>query len=279
MTTSGIVHIHWKPGLETDMLGYLVYSANDAKHTFIPVSTDVVADTAFTDSITLATLTKHIYYKVVALDKNRNPSAFSDALELRRPDRVPPVAPVFNNFRLTDSTVVLNWVKSSSSDLASQILYRREKGKDWIPLATLSVFYDSYIDYQPKKQAWYEYSLEAVDSSGLHSQKSFPVNVRIYDSGKRRDISEVNVIKSSDEKSLFLSWKYSEKGDFWFLIYRSVDGREMMSYKTVKSDQSSFTDTSLKKGMYQYAIKVVYQDGGESQAVKSGRISVDPSVK
>ena len=277
--TSGIVHLHWRVGKEPDLMGYLVYSANNASHIFTPVTRDFLADTTFADSITLATLTKHIYYKVVAFDKNRNPSPYSDVLELKRPDKVPPVTPVFNNFQLTDSTVVLNWVLSSSDDVASQILYRREKGKDWVPYAKLAVKINSYIDTDVKKHAWYEYSIESIDAAGLHSQKSFPLNVRIYDSGKRPAVQKLNVTKSSDGKSLQISWKYFEKGDFWFIIYRSVNGNDMMTYKNLKADLHSFNDNNLTKGSYQYSVKAVYKDGGESQIINSVPLNFIPTEK
>lgn len=93
--SSGIVHLTWKLGNEKDLMGYLVYAANDLKHTFVPVTKDFIADSTFTDSITLKTLTREIYYEIVAFDKNRNPSHYSDALELKRPDKIAPVAPVF----------------------------------------------------------------------------------------------------------------------------------------------------------------------------------------
>jgi fibronectin type 3 domain-containing protein len=277
--TSGIVHIHWKRGEEPDLMGYLVYSANDSKHIFTPVTKDFLADNTFADSINLATLTKHIYYKVVAFDKNRNPGVYSDALELKRPDKVSPVAPVFNDFQLTDSTVVLRWITSNSDDVASQILYRREKGKDWVSYAKLTVKINSFIDHAVKKQTWYEYSLEAIDDAGLHSQKSFPVNVRTYDSGRRRDISAFIVTKSPDGKSLQLSWKYSEKGDYWFIIYRSINGKELMTYKNLSLDQHSLTDSNLTTGTYKYSIKAVYKDGGESRQLMSATIEFTPLEK
>ena len=130
-----------------------------------------------------------------------------------------------------------------------------------------------------KKLTWYEYCLEAVDDAGLHSPKSFPMNVRVYDSGKRIDIQNFTVTKSQDGKSLELSWKYGEKGDYWFVLFRSIDGKEMMTYKSLSADQHSFTDANLKRAAYQYAIKAVYKDGGESQQVKSTKVEFVPSAK
>jgi hypothetical protein len=274
--STGVVHLKWNLGKEEDLMGYLVYSANDPKHTFVPISKDFLVDSTFADSITLKTLTKHIYYKVVAFDKNRNPSAYSDALELKRPDKIAPVSPVFNKFLITDTSVVLNWVNSTSNDVVSQVLYRREKDKAWESYAKLETNINTYIDRKVKKQAWYEYSLEAVDDAGLHSPKSFPLSVRVYDSGKRPDIQNFTITKSQDGKSLMLSWKYAAKGDYWFIILRSVTGKELMTYKSLSASQHSLNDTNLIKGTYQYSIKAVYKDGGESQQVKTVKVDFNP---
>jgi fibronectin type 3 domain-containing protein len=277
--TSGIVHLKWELGNEPDLMGYLVYKANDLSHPFTVVSNDFVVTNAFTDSITVLTLTKKVYYKIVAFDRNRNPSKYSDALELIRPDMIAPVSPVFTDFLVTDTSVFLKWVNSSSEDVISQILYRRERGKEWEPYIKLGLNVNSFNDTMVNKQTWYEYALEAVDATGLHSKKSFPMNVRIYDSGRRKEITNFNLTKSQDGKSLKLNWKYSGNGDYWFVIYRSVDGNNMMTYKNIKSDQQSFTDTNLKKGIYQYALKAVYKDGGESQLLKSAATDFNPSGK
>ena len=123
------------------------------------------------------------------------------------------------------------------------------------------------------------YKIVAVDDAGLHSDKSFPLNVKVYDSGIRPAIQNFTVIKSSDGKSLQLSWEYPEKGDYWFIIYRSVDGKDLMMYKNLSSDQHSFTDNNLTKGTYLYSIKAVYKDGGESQPMKSRLVNFVPSEK
>jgi len=277
--TAGLVHLKWNMGKEEDLMGYLVYAANAPDHKFIPVSRDFVADSAYTDSITLKTLTKHIYYKVVAFDKNRNPSPYSDVLELKRPDKVAPVSPVFTKFLVTDTSVVLNWATSTSNDVVTQQLYRREKGQDWQPYTKLEVTANSYVDHHVKKLTWYEYCLEAIDDAGLHSPKSFPLNVRVYDSGKRPDIENLTVVKSQDGKSLILSWRYTETGNYWFEVYRSVDGKDFMTIKSLSADQHTFTDGNLKKASYQYAIKAVYKDGGESQQMKSVKTVFIPSAK
>ena len=274
----GAVKLSWHQGKENDIDGYRIYRSNAIDHVFSPISS-TIADTVFQDTITLRTLTKKVFYKIVAVDKNKNNSPYSDILELKRPDIVPPVAPVINNFFSGDRSMDFNWICSSSEDVVKQILYRRTKDQEWKVIAQLERNVNSYRDTLVERNNWYEYSLEAVDDAGLHSDKSFPLNVKVYDSGKRPAVQNLNVTKSSDGKSLQISWKYSEKGDFWFIIYRSVNGKDMMTYKNLKADLHSFTDNNLTKGSYQYSVKTVYKDGGESQIINSVPLNFIPTEK
>jgi fibronectin type 3 domain-containing protein len=274
----GAVKLSWHQGKENDIEGYRIYRANAKDQTYNPISS-TIPDTLFQDTITLNTLTKHIYYKIVAVDRNKNNSPYSDILELKRPDIVPPVAPVIDDFKSGDKTMQIHWVCSSSEDVVNQILYRRTKDQEWKVIAQLAQKINIYRDTLVERNNWYEYSLEAVDDAGLHSDKSFPLNVKVYDSGIRPPVQDFNVVKSPDGKSLLLTWKYSEKGDYSFVIYRSVNGKDMMTYLNAKGDQRSITDSSLTKGTILYSIKVVYKDGGESQIISSAQVNFLPSEK
>ena len=53
----------------------------------------------------------------------------------------------------------------------------------------------------------------------------------------------------------------------------------MMIYKNLKSDQHMFTDNNLTKGSYQYSIKAIYKDGGESQIINSVPVNYVPLEK
>lgn len=271
----GAVKLSWNQGKEKDIEGYRIYRANAKDHVFNPISS-TVPDTVFQDTITLNTLTKHVYYEIVAVDRNKNNSPYSDILELKRPDIVHPVAPVIDDFKSGDKSMEIRWVISSSEDVVKQILYRRTKDQDWKIIAQLEQKINSYRDTLVERNNWYEYSMEAVDDAGLHSEKSFPLNVKVYDSGIRPPVQNFNVIKSPDGKSLQLSWKYSEKGEYWFVIYHSVNGNDMMTYQNLRSDQRSFEDNNLIKGTYKYSIKVVFKDGGESMMLKPSSASILP---
>ncbi len=272
--TTGIVKIQWKLGKERDLMGYLIYMANAKDHTFNPIVNDFVVDSTFTDSISLNTLTEKIYYRLVAVDKNKNPSAYSEILELKKPDKIPPVAPVFINFLVSDTTVTLRWAPSSSADAVGQTLYKREVGQEWTEVAKLNKDKGDFIDTKVKKTTWYEYSLVATDDDGRRSERSFPLKVRVYDSGVRKKIDSFSANLDPDKKSISLNWKYSMKGDYYFLIYRSFNGSGLQMYRQVTSDKAFVADTNVSKGVYEYALKAVYKDGGQSMLSNNVKVEV-----
>ncbi|HEY5748085.1 MAG TPA: fibronectin type III domain-containing protein [Chryseolinea sp.] len=272
--TTGIVHVKWTLGKERDLMGYLVYRANAKDHKFVPITKNFIADSTFTDSLSLKTLTEKIYYRIVAFDKNKNPSAYSDMLELKKPDKVAPVAPVFIKFVVSDTTVALSWVASNSADATTQTLYRREPGGVWTEVARLKKDSTRFTDTKVKKLTWYEYTLIANDDDGNRSERSFPLKVRVYDSGMRQKIEGFLAKVNTDKKSVGLSWKYPATGDYYFLVYRSVNGSGLEMYQQVAGDKYAFADTNVPKGTYEYAVKAIYRDGGQSLITKNMKVEI-----
>ena len=180
--TAGKILIKVKPNIEKDFIGYQLLKANAADHEFSVVTEtfrDSLGRSMFTlkDSTTLNTLTKKIYYKVIAFDSHYNQSVPSKVIELKKRDTIPPVSPLITNFAVTDSTVVVTFVNSGSEDAVSNFLLRREVGK---------VKYDTvfnnknrqvtrFIDKKIIGGREYEYTMTAKDDGGLSSK----INKRI----------------------------------------------------------------------------------------------------
>src|SRR6056297_3068879 len=99
----GVVTLKLENKPENDLMGYRLYKANYPDHEPSVIFEGFVDDdtlqdeipTAFTDTVTLNTLTPRIYYKIKALDFNFNQSGFSEMMVIERPDTIPPTAPVF----------------------------------------------------------------------------------------------------------------------------------------------------------------------------------------
>jgi hypothetical protein len=275
--TSGIVRLRWRWNKEMDLQGYNVYASNNA-HTFYVLNSSYITDTSFVDTITIKTLTRHIYYRLCAFDKAGNPSPYSKILDLTKPDIVPPVAPVINHFLVTDSSVVLRWALSSSEDVAKQIIWRKEKDEpEWILLDSLKKDSSTYVDRRVQKLKEYDYSITAIDSSGLFSEHSFPLHARVYDNGKRKGIESLQINIAADH-TIRLQWIYGQASQqqIRFIIYRNYNNSGLEMYKSVAGDKNEFIDTMpAGKGDYQYAVKVVSNDGGASELMSTQTIKYE----
>ncbi len=275
----GIVSLHWTANKEEDIKGYKVYFANAADHVFAQVTTEPDSLTYFTDSINLKTLTKDIWYKLVAVDENNNHSDFSAPVKLRKPDIVPPAAPVGTNVKLHDKSVDIDWIQSSSNDAAGYIVYRQPvKGEKMIVARVKhNPSYSSFhfTDSTLKTNQSYLYSAETIDEDSLHSAASVPVQVNIHSIKERPAISTLQAVYNSTSKTIQLNWQYDAEGDYFFIIYRASGDEPLQRLQSVNKDSKKFNDVSTVSGRkYSYAIQAVFRDENGNTKL-SGVISVE----
>lgn len=267
--TTSVVHLNWNLGKEPDLQGYRVYYSNSPDHEFSNITPQILKDTIFLDTIQKRTLSKHIYYRIAAVDNNYNHSKLSPWIKVKRLDVIAPVAPIFSAIEVLDTAVVLKWINSSSDDVQSQYLYRKMQGEsEWTLLNKYEnhPFPTVFLDRNFEKKIFYEYKLQALDSSGLKSEFSPIGSVRTYDNGLRKGVTEFTLLFDKEKGKNVLNWKYEEKGEYQFWIYRSVKNQPITKYKVVKGDSRMFEEEVQNGGnnQYQYAVKVVYKNGGES---------------
>lgn len=183
--TVGKITIKIKPNTEKDFMGYQLLKANARDHEFsvvLETFRDSMGHNTFTmyDSTTLNTLSKNIFYKVIAFDTHFNQSVASKIIELKRRDTIPPISPLITGFGITDSTVVISFVNSGSEDAISNVLLRRENSKDkFMPIFTNK---DSditrYVDKNIVGGRQYEYAMIAKDDAGLSSKISRSITLK-----------------------------------------------------------------------------------------------------
>ena len=266
--TAGIVRITWDMGKERDLLGYRIFNANAPDHEFAGAATEMILDTFFRDSITLKTLSKHIYYKIVAVDNNLNSSEYSPILELSKPDIIPPVPPVILNFLVTDSTVAFNWAKSASEDVSKQIVYRRlKKEATWTPLSTLDKTTNKFMDTHFAFNQDYLYSIQSIDSSDLASEKSFPLAIHTPNISSKalRPVTNLKATPTNNN-SIKLTWQNPTRPILpinAILIYRSTTTPS--EWELISTTEGfTFEDPIRTNTKVKYAIKVRYQGGATS---------------
>ncbi len=266
--STGLVHLRWRLGPEPNIIGYRIVWSNDPSHEFSMLTNEAIPDTMFVDSISLNTLTRSIYYKVIAVNARKIFSKPSAMLSLRRPDIVPPESPIFTDVRVTDSTVSLVWNPSRSPDVRNHLLSRRGPDEGhWTLLASLGRNVDAYVDHKVVQRTTYEYQIEAVDSTGLHSRPSPVVTARPYDTGVRPEVVNLKAEKDPKTKQITLTWQYhsARNEKFWFVIYRGVGSGALLELGSVDSAQRLYRDDRASAaGSYRYAVKVKGEGGLES---------------
>ncbi len=265
---NGIVHLHWKLGPEPNVIGYRVLWANDPNHEFSQRVNRPLPDTTFVDSVNIHTLSHYIYYRVAAVSDRYIQSPLSEILSLRRPDVVPPASPVFLDVHVTDESVRLHWAPSPSDDVAKQVLMRRTQGEEgWRVLGTLGKSETVYLDTLVSQKVVYEYQIEAVDSSGLHSAPSPAVQGRPYDTGVREPVTDLVAAYEKKTKEVLVRWKYStpRKEKYWFVVYRSENQSPLMEYSSTPGSAREFRDLRVKASdSYRYSIRVKAEGGAQS---------------
>lgn len=265
--STGKVHLSWDPGNEPDILGYQVYYAHDPSHDFTQATRGPWSESAYTDTVSIKTLTEKIYYKVMAVDWVHNYSEFSDILELKKPDIIPPTTPVFSNYEVTKEGIQMEWIPSSSKDVVRHELLKRSGAGDWQFLVAIEsdTVSSNYLDDMVQADSIYSYTLQAIDDDSNRSQKATPLKLRMVDFSKKPPVDSLVTSIDKEEQAIILNWKYPYPGEYRFVIYRAVNGSDFVSYQSVDKTGERFIDHNVQlDNTYEYSIRVFYEDGKKS---------------
>jgi hypothetical protein len=273
----GHVHLSWNRNTEEDLKGYKVYFANSNEHVYSQVTIQPTSDTVYTDSITLRTLTKTIWYKVVAVDENNNHSPYSLPVSLRKPDIVPPVPPLASKIRVDTGGVQVDWIQSPSEDVVGYIVYRKEKNAGWIAIghfkhdSTKKSFHFTDASLKPFQD--YSYCAEAVDEDSLHSAKSTPVNAAVKTIPDLPPLKTLTATYDTKVKQVQLKWQFNDNGSYFFVLYKATGSDPLARFHSAdsKTDQYSDNVDNNMNGNIRYAIQVLYKD-------KRGRTQISEPV-
>lgn len=274
--TSGKVTLTWQANTERDLWGYHVYYANQADHDFLPVTGDMIADTTYAYTISLKNLTEKMYFRVMAIDQNYALSKASETLELTKPDKIAPVAPVFHDYLVSEKGIELKWAKSSSTDAQEQVLMRRKIGqKEWEKLADLPKNTEGYLDTKIESQTAYEYWIYCRDDAGLQSPKSRTLVVQSMLVDTRSKID--NLQGKPKDATVQLTWQYTA-AEATYKIFRITETAKLKEIGNVgKGQPMVFEDTQVERGKtYRYAVKAFHADGKTSQLAQSEVIKMNP---
>ncbi len=275
--STGLVYLFWEENQEEDLGGYHVFYANsiDAEYSKLTNSAELEIN-EYVDSIYIMTLTKDIYYKLMAIDFRGNQSEYSEPLKLTRPDLIPPNPPVFKMCKQEIDRTQINFTSSSSDDAIGSFLQRSTNLSDWETIDSTdkkgetSLFYDTTAICA---QA-YNYRLYSSDDSGLISY-SDTISLSCIDSGKRPLIQDFTL--EQQENKIILKWDY----DFYttvksVLIYREENGDKLRKIEQLWKDEitaenrRSYVDEDVERGTsYSYKVILRFDDNGFTMSNQS----------
>lgn len=266
--SKGHVTLYWNKNREKDLKGYYVYFANDPDHEFSQITKVMLTDTVFRDTITLKSLTKRVFYKVVSMDEHFNHSPFSSMASVKRPDIIPPIVPLITHVTVKDSTATLQWQSSPSNDVVEYRLYRREQGKEW-EIAKVykeaEIMQRSFVD-NLRTERTYEYAIEVTDDGGLKSERSPIRTAKALRPLLLAEAPQPTVTYIEESKKNRISWKYTAQGSCQYLIYRSKTKGPLTLVGVVRDAQINFIyDKPTDGKAFAYQIKAVYTDGRQTK--------------
>lgn len=276
----GVVELFWDHSPEVDVRGYRIAYANQADHEFVQRTPTPVKENYFRDSIPIRTLTRKIYYKVLAEDYSGNRSEYTGVLELTRPDVIPPVTPVLTDARQDTESIYIHWSPSPSDDVWMYRIFRKQQEDElWELLKILEApeaeggiqFTDTP---EPSPQP-YQYAIEAIDEAGNASELSRKVTFRMR--GKAVPEIPINFTARYDEDSrqVLLQWESDTSLPHNVTLLKSVDDSPLLPLTTLVSTETSYFDRRFRAGsVITYAVRLQLEDGRQSQPSQSVMIEI-----
>lgn len=176
--TESAIQLKWAPPPNMDgskpsaIDGYNIYRSEQPEvFPSTPINPLPVKQTEFEDH--RFQFNKTYYYAVTTIGSLRKPfaeSLRSKVLRLETRDVFPPVPPKDLNALFEKGMVILLWAPSSSSDVAGYRITRQEQGATTSQLLQQELITSlSFRDHNIELGKLYEYSIQAIDTSGNES--------------------------------------------------------------------------------------------------------------
>jgi len=250
---------------ETDVKGYKILKSNALHEEFVQINNEFAREPVYKDKLNLKTLSRTIYYSVVATDKRYNNSNKCTPIEVKRPDTIAPVKPIITDLEMKQNGIKVNWINSSSEDVKYYVLYRSTeqqtnevKIKEWPTKDSLKAFMDTTVI----AGEGYKYRLLVSDEDDNISVSNNPYIK--FETGYRKKMTGIKFEVDRTAKFIKLKWNENGKDIEKLVIYRAKQGAQLTIVKTLSGKETEFKDLAPSMGnIYEYRIKPVYTDGAE----------------
>lgn len=262
VSDKGLVTLRWKANREEDLQGYRVFRGNDPATEFMEVTHSIVSDTSYTDTVPMNVLNKKIYYRLTAVDRNYNNSAYSRILSVTRPDHIAPAPAIIQQTSVQPTLLRLSWDTSVSEDVA-ELELRRCLLPDTTGqvIASLKSTESTYEDRGVVQGNKYRYILITIDSAGNQSRDHS--GDIFFETGVRPAVNHLLASVDREKKVITLEWKSSGEPEK-VIVYRRKNKEPLTQYKTLAGSAITFADDGRNvstNNTYYYRVQPVYPGG------------------
>ena len=272
MDTTGLITIQWDKNIEPDLQGYRIFKSNNPNVEFSEVTAETFLMQKYTDTITSVNLNKKIYYKIQAEDQRYNRSLFSKILVIDKPDIIAPSPPVFKKYVVTEEGIRLNWIPSSSTDVAAHMLYRKngnESETNWEEIAVLTSIKDTtFLDSDELIRGLYNYTMIAKDSASLESSPSRPISIKWKGQIPNEKELKFSGTVNRELRFINLTWRIKDFNISEYRLFKGSNEDGLKLYKTFDGNSKFYNDVALEiNSNYIYGLQLIMSDG-QTTAIK-----------
>lgn len=266
--SSGLVLLSWDRINDETMRAYKVFMANQKDHTFIQIAGDAIQDTFCFVGVTLNTLTEKVFFKVIAVDNANNYSPYSEIIEVKRPDILPPMAVTFLKSSVNNSIVSLIWSESGSPDIDKYRIFRSPLNiEKWELLRELKANYGgndwSFMDTILSGGDW-KYMVISVDDDGLVSTPSFMPTVYVPKTIIKHRSPVLTIAQNTNTNEFILNWTGDQTNLSHWILYKDEGNSIYSMWRSVSASENTLTIfEKLSKGT-SIKIQAAYNDNSSS---------------
>lgn len=270
--TLGIIRLGWTKNLEEDLGGYRVFRSHDPKAEFNEVTKTILRGEIYSDTIPINVLNKKIYYKLLAEDQRHNRSMFSEVFIIEKPDIISPTPPLLKNYNVETNGIKIDWIPSSSPDVASHIIYRKNRSIPDMPWEKLSESFSArdstFFDTALKDPGSYNYTIIAKDSTGLESSPARPIHVIWNGKILQENSIKFSGIVNRELRLIILKWNVKDERVLEYKLYRGTNSQRLKLYKILDGTATGYNDMGMDiNSDYSYGLQPILS-GGRTSMIK-----------
>lgn len=267
--TNGIVTITWDRNTEKDLMGYKVFRAQKKGEELVPLVDSIWYGTKFRDTLSLKMLNKRSYYAVTALDTRFNQSAKSVLVEVKKPEVIPPSPAVISKFKVEGTSVTLNWIASSDSDVVSHAVYRKISGDTSKPVMVRTFpgkDTTSYTDKGLTGGKKYIYYIVAKSEGGLTTpSEELTVITAQQANTDEAQFTRMYAYTQPEKRRIEVTWDHNLQQVAELQVYKAEGGKQLVLWKVLPAAQKGIYDTNVQANTeYQYGVMAVFTSGAFS---------------